>query len=413
MKHFLYLSMALLVAAAQSAYAQDERFLSDEDVISVKDRYNSSLAPLGIPTGGFLFRPGIAVEEHYDDNVFRTPTNEQDDFITIVKPSAALESNWNRHALRVSADGFLAGYADNSDENYSDYVLSTSGRVDIAHDTYFSGALSHEKLHEDRSDPDDVNGDEPTELRNTYVGAGFDRKVSRVKMHIDARYRNVDYDNARAGGVTIVNTDRNRDEMTYTARMGYEFSPNYEAYTQYRYTDVNYDTATRGIDRSSDGHEIILGTALNISGKVKGDIYGGYTNRDFAATLEDVDTARYGGSLLWNVTGLTSLKAEVDRSVFETITLNASSYIRTKSEIAAEHALRDNLILEASGGLINDEFQGTAREDDTHILSAGAEYKPFRGASVKGGYIYTERDSDIASANYDSNKLYLSLGYSY
>lgn len=386
--------------------------LPNDDVLSVVERESKALDPLGIPVRSFLFHPGMDVHVHYDDNIFRSNANEQNDVITVLNPSAELVSNWNIHELRVYADANLARYADNDDENYEDFRAGARGRYDLTYGTYLYGGFQFDEAHEGRDSPDDVSGDEPTELDIWSGEIGFARDLARLKLFLEGRIKDTEYDNATANGAIIDNSFRNRTQYEADLKLAYELSPNYELFIRGVYDEREYDQ-NAVTNRSSDGWRMELGTDINISGKVKAQIHGGYITRDYNAGFKDVNTADYGASLVWNINGLTSITGDLDRRIIETTQSNVSSYIRTRGTIGLEHAFTDNLIGEANLSLTNDNFVGGSREDDIWGGRIGLTYKPMRGAKLGLVYDYTDRNSTQNIRDYQNHILSFRAGYTF
>jgi len=262
---FFWTALILLFSAVMSpASAQS---LRDDDVISVRERLAPEYLALGVRAGGMIITPGLSVEETYDDNVFRTTDNEEEDFITVLEPTVNVQTDWNLHQVELDARGEVGYYADNSDENYQDYAAGLSGRYDIAHQTYLTGALRHEKRHENRDSPDDVRGDEPTEYDRTTARVEFVRALARLKLRTSGRYRVYRFDDARRQNVIVDNSGRDREEQRYEGRLSYELSPGYDLYVSGAWDVREYDRSGAQ-DRSSKGYEANVGTAVNISGKL-------------------------------------------------------------------------------------------------------------------------------------------------
>lgn len=389
------------------------RMLPDDDVLSVIERERKTLDPLGIPVRTFLFHPGMNVNVHYDDNIFRSRTNEQSDLITIINPTAELVSNWNIHELRIYADADLARYADNDDENYEDFRIGARGRYDLTHGTYLYGGLQFDETHEGRDSPDDVSGDEPTELDIWSGKVGFARDLAKLKLFVEGRLRDIEYDNATANGAAIDNSFRNRTQYEADAKLAYELSPNYELFIRGIYDEREYDNNATATDRSSDGWRVEFGTDINVSGKVKAQIHGGYITRDYDTAFKDVNTVDYGAALTWNLNGLTSLVGDLDRRVIETTQSNVSSYIRTRGTVGLEHAFAENILGEAKLTYTNDDFVGGIREDDILGGKIGLTYKPMRGAELGLVYDYTDRNSTQNISDYQNHRLLFHLGYKF
>ncbi|MCH2546359.1 MAG: outer membrane beta-barrel protein [Alphaproteobacteria bacterium] len=395
-----------------TAYAQ--YVPEEQDVISVSEQRIPEYEPDGMRFGQFEFLPAIEIEEKYDDNIYRTSNNEESDFITRVKPSALMQSDWKNHQLQFVALGDFGFYQDNDTEDYEDYTLQLKGRYDILYDTYFHGTLRHNHLHEDRSSPNEANGAEPTELDVNTAKIGFTRELARLKLFTHAQFQQLEFDDAFANGVAINNDDRNRDQQEYQIMLSYEFQPNYDIFTRYTYNIREYDS-TGATNRDSTGNQIEVGTSVDISGKAKGEIYAGYLNQDYDQ-FDNVDEITYGGELLWNVTGLTSIKGLVEREVRETTVANASSFLRTRYRVGAEHAFMENLLVVSHLQYIEDEFEttgGTGRDDEYYGAGAGMKYTFRPGLAANLGYDYIERDSTVAAENYDNNVVSVSLSYAY
>ncbi len=381
-----------------------------DDIVSIKNQPQQPFEPLGLKAGSFLAHPAMHIEEHYDDNIFATDDNEESDFITALKPSISVNSNWSRHALTFAADGVIGRYADNSAEDYEDYGLELKGRYDITHETFIDAKLSYRRDHEDRSSPTDANGDQPTDIDTASARLGFTRALGRLKLYLHGALEDLEFDNNTAGGVLIDNSFRNRLQKEAGLKLAYEFKPGTQIFTAAMYNDRDYDSASSP-DRSSDGNRLRVGLSHNITGKLKGEAYAGTISQNYGAGFKDVNTADYGASLLWNLSGLTSLSAELDRNVYETTSAGVSGYIRTQGALNLEHAFLQNLIAQTGLSFAKDNYVGTNRDDD--IIKAGAElaYKPFRGMETVLRYDYAHRNSNLNSQDFGSHRLMLRLGY--
>ena len=55
----------------------------------------------GIRLGSFVARPSVTITQGYNSNIFLSSSNETDSFITIAALRSQIESDWNRHGLRL------------------------------------------------------------------------------------------------------------------------------------------------------------------------------------------------------------------------------------------------------------------------------------------------------------------------
>src|SRR3546814_16920173 len=86
--------------------------------------------------------------------IYRTEKNRESDFVGHFGPKMRFVSDWNNHALEFGASADAGRYADNSSEDYTDWGVGTSGRIDYTRATQFFGGAQYEGLHGDRGSPD-------------------------------------------------------------------------------------------------------------------------------------------------------------------------------------------------------------------------------------------------------------------
>lgn len=413
MRKFLILITCLIAGATpRPANAQ---LLPDDNVTSIKGRFTNApdYQPLGARAGTFLIHPFLTTGAAYESNIFRTANNEESDFIYTVNPGVEVKSDWNLHSLQFLTSADFGLYQDNSDEDYEDYEAVLTGRYDITYNTYLYSQLSYERLHEDRGSPDDVRGDEPTEYDRYMARVAFNRSLGKLRLLLNQLTTKYEFENTSVSGTPVNNSVRDRTEKLYQARLGYEYFPNYEAYILGSYKDIDYDVANT-VDRSSDGYDLRVGTAVDLSGKVKGDVYAGYLDREYSAPFQDLSEANYGASLIWNLNGITSIKAGLDRQVYETTSTSGplySGYLKTSGNVSVEHSFSYETLAEAYITYEQDEFIGgnTKREDDIAKVGLDFYYRPNRNIEFKAGYEFSERDSNIQNADYKNNTVLLSL----
>src|SRR3546814_3726913 len=107
-------------------------------------------------------------------------------------------SDWNNHALEFGASADAGRYADNSSEDYTDWGVGTSGRIDYTRATQFFGGAQYEGLHEDRGSPDGTAGEEPTLFERASLNLGTSHRFNRVTLTGEGRLIDLDFDDVRA-----------------------------------------------------------------------------------------------------------------------------------------------------------------------------------------------------------------------
>lgn len=410
-------------AIAPATFAQDAAAEGDQ-VQAVFDRYREDYSAPGIRSGSFMFNPSIEVGGKYASNIYANESNVTDDFIAVIKPSFMMTSNWNSDYLQFFADADIGRYADNKNENYEDFNIGANGRKDISHGTDIHANVKYSEKHEDRGAPDtDGRQVEPTWYSVFQAGVGFKRDVSVMSLAVDATYEKRDFDNIplRNSDNYLINDDRDRDRRKLQARVGYELSDGYEAFVRGSIDRVEYDNSKLegGPQRNSDGYEAVVGAAFDLTGKAKGEVYVGYLKRAYDSdTLKDTDGVNFGASLLWNVSGLTSFRGAVTRSVTETtlsgtnengVRTFSSGILSTLVSGRVEHELRRNVLLFADASYTNQAFQLITREDDLIGFKLGTKYLINRNMNVDVGYDYKYRDTTEKNQDYSRHEVMVNL----
>jgi hypothetical protein len=397
-----------------------------EQVTSVFERTRQDLSASGIRSGGMLFYPEIKAEGEFNSNIFATQDNvtpDVNDFIAIVKPSFRLESDWNNNYFGLNASADVGRYTDSSSEDYEDFNLGASTRLDISRGTNIFADLTYADAHEDRGSADSVGRQSvPTTYSTFKALVGFKRDEGVMSFAVNGSYEDANYnDVALIGGGFLENDDRDRETVRGSVRLGFEMNEDYEAFVKFTTIAVKYADSRLdgGPLRDSDGWDVVGGAAFDISGKSKGEFYVGYVKRDWnSASLVDVGDFKFGASLLWNATGLTSMKVAIDRDVTET-TVNsnvgsdneafAAGILSTRYSVRLEHELRRNLLLGADVAFTRMDFVGTNRIDNMTNYGLGAKYLMNRTFSLNADYKFDRRATDERGQDYKRHSFIVSL----
>ena len=374
-------------------------------------------AAQGIRLGGFILLPELKIGETYDDNIFRDSSSTKSDFITTVRPEAALKSNWNNHMLNFVAAAEHGLYASHDDEDYTDVFLGTDGRIDIQRSTNITAALNHTFGHEDRGSPDDANGVEPADTQITNGRLAFAHTFNRLKVSPYALWSRYDYDDVRtAAGANVNNDDRDNDVLKGGLRADYDIHPDFDVFVEGIYNTVGYSDARddQGRDRDSHGWEGRVGATLGLTNLITGEAFVGYLSQEMDdAAFSDISGPSFGAGIKWEITRLTTIGFNAARTVQQTTTTNSSGILQTGAEATVRHELLRNLILDGALKYTVNEYEGISREDDLYEVGIGALYKLNRYVGVGARYRHLERASDVNTADYSANVATINLVLQY
>ncbi|SDF77602.1 uncharacterized protein, PEP-CTERM system associated [Limimonas halophila] len=358
--------------------------------------------------------PSLAVTEAYDDNIFRQNNNEEDDLITFIRPEISLNSLWSRHSLNVTLRGEQTLYADNTDENYTNFSALADGQIDIQRSSNIYVEGSFERLHEERDSPEDVFGEEPTEYDRTRGVLGIVHELNTITLDVqgnvtDLNFKDVDARNAVG---EINNDDRDRTIYEAVGEVSFSTSPRYDLFVRGSYNIRDYDAAVddRGRDRDSEGWRAAGGVDFEISAKTFGNIFAGFQSQDFdGPTLSTVDGLDFGAEVTWNATQLTTFSLAVERAIEETTRQNASSRVRSAVSLSADHELLRNLLVGVDGLYQKEDFEGVNRDDDRFEAGASIDYLWNRHLDASLSYRFSKRASTLDREDFTANVVMLTL----
>ncbi len=362
-----------------------------QEKLSVSERPHPEYDQVGYRFASYIFKPTISFSETLDSNILGSSSFERSDFFTSVKPSVSIDSDWRTNAISFYAEGDIARYARYTSENVDNFLIRGSGRLDIERGQTLTLDASYQVGHESRYSPESqaavsfAGGGtyalHPTEFALSTAQLTYVYSPSRLGFEVAASINNYAFTNERTlnGGLAI-NGDRNRSEFVVTPRVSYELTPGYQIFIEgwgnRREYDSTFDATPGRFKRSSTGYAVAAGGEVKIGDVVTGELYVGYQNQIYDDERLASNAGVYlGGSVLWNVTPLTSLKFAVTRSVQETILPGSSGFWDTEINVTAEHELLRNIVLTAQAGYSINHYQGISRDDTTVSGALGARWK--------------------------------------
>lgn len=391
---------------------------------SVAQRPQPEYDALGIRWESFVLHPSLDLTEQYNSNIYGSHFVVRSDAITLIAPVVDLASDWDRHAFAIHAEGDISRHAQYSDDDVENAIFQADGRLDIAHDQTLSIGGGFQSLHEDRSSPESIAATVqsggafalyPTPFtvatgHFTYVYA-----PTRIGLELDGGVSAYSFGNVPTfNGDLAINGDRNRVEYTLTPKLSYAFEPGYQAFVQVegdiRSYDSPRDATPQHYQRSSSGFIASVGTQFNIDRVITGEIFVGYQDQSYDdPRLKAITGVAFGGSLLWNVTELTSFRARFARSEQETILIGSSGFWDTNVSLSVEHELLRNVLLTAGVTFDSADYQGNRQTDQTYDFTASARWKINRNLSAGLTVDYTTRSSNLTLDRFDRQQVAIDI----
>jgi hypothetical protein len=391
-----------------------------EEDIPVMLRPRPEFDPIGIPIGSFLLFPQLGLDGSYDTNVFRTATNDLNDYFFTIAPSVKLKSQWNRGMLEFYGGMSDYQYAKYTQESLADWDVGADGRYDIvgagpndvgATSLYANGSIS--ELHELLSSPNTVgNQKSPNRYYNDHGEIDGTTQPGRLGFSVGGVFDRFDYlETPLNGGGFINNTDRNFDDYQGYAKSFYDFSPGYSGFVRATYESRDFDQHLdrTGVDRSSNGYKVDGGVDLQISHLVSGEVYLGALKYDFAAPLRNLTGIDYGVQLDWLATPLMTVHLTGGRTLTQVVLPGTAIMIGDSVGASADYELRRNIIIQAHATYVAASYPGLTRHDAYPDLGIGVKYLLNRHLSLNASYDYTDRTTDATGEDFRDSTIMVGI----
>ena len=392
--------------------------------MSAKKVVLSSLVALGIvgisahanAEGRVFIQPRVNTVVGIDSNFWKAEDQETSVNTYALKPG--IQALYKTAKTKIEADAALESYFydDNdtlpanvkkaSDYDYTGFAgkmslssqvtdrinLGLSDTLDVTRDPASSDSLNNSVDREKYT----INRFSP----NVYYDFGN-------KFSLSAKYQNILMDYADTGE----DSDENRGTLDFM----YNFNRSLTVFLDYQLWHRDYDLNT--VDY--DSNEISLNFEKKFS-YITITAGGGYHNRSFESTFDDIDAFTWKISLLGQGR---AEEGEKPRSKFGLdITRNFNDagnndqyFLALQVALKGSYFITDKFELGGSVSYMNNDYQHdtTNREDDVVTVAAMTSYQVARFVNIGLEVGHEERDSNTANHSYDNNYAMLKVNFSY
>ncbi len=376
-------------------------------------------APLGLRSGGLLYFPAVELIGGYDTNPGRSAGGKGAAVYTAA-PELRVLSDWPVHEFKADLRGSYTGYSPDQTPALSRPYFSgkADGRVDLTRSAELDlGARSLVSTDNPGSPNLDV-GLARLPLFVTYGGyVGTAYRFNRLQIGVRADAERTTFENSKlVDGSSASNADRAYNQFTLLLRGSYELTPGVTPFVEGGTDARRHDLATdfSGYRRNSNGWIARVGSTIELSRTLTGEIAVGYVNRDYAdARLPSLQGLIGNASLIWTASSLTTVKFTATSTVGEATIPGVSGVLYRYAELQVDHAFRRWLIGTLKGGYGQDDYVGSGRLDDRYYVGAGITYKINRTLQLKGEVRRDWLHSNVAGNDYAANIYLLGLRLQY
>lgn len=366
----------------------------------------------GIRAGGFIIQPSITLALGFDSNIFTEDTGEDSSFVSTVEPRVVVQSDWNRHELRLDAGTSYRFLSESSDDGALQGDIGLSGVLDVTRAVGINASLGYQHRSEPRGEDDTglaISG--PVKSNNYSAALGADAVFGRFRV---SPFGNVELNDFNDVTLTLGGIDNqdDRDRIAYGGgvELGYSVRRGIEAFVSGQYGVVDFDAAVddTGVNRDSDGWRVLAGAKVDLTRLIEASAGVGVESRNFQdPTLSSVTDFSADVGVTWFITPLTTLDLGAQRSFKETTIAGASVVTSTQVQFGVTHDLLRNLSLNSTLTYSRENFEGSGRKDNLFGIGVGADWQVTRLFSVGPSYQFRLGDSNAAGQDYVDHQFFV------
>jgi len=173
----------------------------------------------------------------------------------------------------------------------------------------------------------------------------------------------------------------------------------------------NGSVTAGGVTQDSQGYNVAVGIASEITNLISGEAYIGYLDQDYESpAFTDVSGVSFGVDLDWEATKLTTVRLTASRDVADSTTPGVGGILYSVGGFGVDHELMPEVLLKADFAYYNADYQGLnpqgiARDDDGYRASVGADYRHSRIVHLDLLYSFDDRDSNVAGQDYTRHQV--------
>lgn len=372
---------------------------------------DDAFGAVGDYAGSFLIKGGLELSTGYDTNPARLskPIGSP---VYVVAPDLLVMSDWERHALVADLRGSFSGYTNNMPATIDgfaspspveidrpDFTGHVDGRFDVDRDLRLTSQLRLRLATDNPGSPNVQAGLQKYPVYATYGGTfGFDQTFNRFQVAAGATIDRTAYtDSKLTDGSTFSNDDRDFNQYGGVGRFSYELKPGLKPFVEIEGDNRVHDQAAdrNGYLRDSNGGYAKVGSSFEFSRILTGEVSIGYSARNYVdPRLSQLSGFLTSGSLVWNASGLTTVKFNTDTQIAETTIPGSSGVLVHTYAAEVDHDFRRWLTAIGKFTYGTYDYQGQNRNDKTYSLEGNLIYKLNRNIWIKGTLRHDILDSN-------------------
>ena len=359
----------------------------------VRPEYDNPGASLGL----FMLHPALAENLGYDDNVFGGSAR-RGSWLVGTHPSLLLGADHSGDTL----GGYFAAddtrYLDQQSQSRTDWTASLGGTLDVGRDK-LTLAFAHLSRHQDRTELDALPSDTPVAWRADDMRASYQIALGRVSVTPGLEFTTWRYGDTTIHGLPAPQGYRDRNVAQASVTTRYEVAPQRDLVAVIRTLD-SHDVEPQPGQPTHDftGYQVLAGLDDKTDGMWGYRLLLGWEVRDFAARQYATHSAPVAeAELVWNPTGLTTVTANLTRTIEAPAQEGVIAYTTTRGRVTVDHEYQRNLLLQLSAGFQHIDYLQGGGTASAFTLGAGATWLINRHMRASATYDFYDQHSGVSA----------------
>lgn len=355
----------------------------------------------GVHLGTFILKPelsqGISTERKTTGSDKESTTYWDNGL------KGTLTSDWSRHQLTVTGDGKWRQKIAGGEESDPSGRVDAALRLDLANDIAARLTAGYGFSRENTTDPNAVrNATVQSGVSQYSAGAVLERQVGPLKGSLGLDFERWTYSDATlANGSRLSNSDRNRNAVTLSSRLGYEISPALTPFVEVSAGKTAYDQTTdsSGYRRSGNIYGAKAGISSDMGEKLRGEIALGYKQASFDdSRLDDIGAFTIDSTVAWSPMRGTNVDLGLATSIEPSTSAGVSGDVAYALTAAVTRELRENLVAKLTGGTTWRNYRGGNQATGMYYTAgAGLTYSINRWLDLTADLTWEKSTSDSSS----------------
>jgi hypothetical protein len=366
-------------------------------------------APLGLRLGSVTFRPAVTNSIGYDTNPQRiSGAARNGSGFSRHEGELGIQSDWNVHELKGTLRGGYSEFFRDKDASRPDATGSLDLRLDATRDTRI---LLETRATLDTQRPGSPDLDAAVKGRPLVyqygASAGVTHDINRLQLTLRGSVDRSDYEDAKlSSGASLSQRDRNQTQYGLRLRAAYELTPGLKPFVQGEIDTRQFDQRvdSSGYQRSSNGVTGRVGSTIELSRQLTGEVSAGYQDRAYDDDrLKNLRGFVGDAAILWSPTPLTTVTLRGTSELGDTTIAGSSGTTARRATLEVAHALRRNLTVTGFANFGRTEYDGQGLREDFTSYGARIEYKLTRTFSVRASFTQERLNSTAQGSDYTAN----------